>query len=868
MKLSFRLKLLAWTLGVILLVGGSISLYSVYLGREKIFKGFLKEALHITTLLSSNLADDLYDLDVLSLRLKLENTHMNPDLRKGYVMDVQGVVLADGTAENALRDRTLTDPFSRQVLNADDWIFLKDEEMLRVGGPISMADGTLVGYLYLVFSLDGVTQIARDSTQASLLITIVFLCIGAFLAFFLSMRFTRPILEIAGAANAIGGGKFDTRVQIKSQDELGLLGSSINQLAVDLREKTISKDYFNQIIASMAEMLIVVDSKLNIQTVNTATCQTLGYDANALVERPLSLILPEVPIHAIRGLVEKESAWSGETSYLTKEGCTIPVVFSASVMQSDGDRLWDLVCVAQDITERKRVEKALELTQFSIDHASDPAFFMESDARFFYVNDAACRALGYSRDELLTMTVHDIDPDFPREVWPGHWEDLKKRQSLQLESHHRTKDGRVFPVEITANYIAFQEKEYSCTFTRDVTERKRLEEKLRHSQKLEGIGHLAGGVAHEFNNLLTPIIGHLESALEQSADRPEVKEALLPVDKAAKRAAALTKELLAFSRQNTLDLQSQDLSAIAEEVVHLLRQTIDRRIEIATEPADNLWPVLIDMDQMHQVTMNLCVNARDALEERLAESTDFQALIQITLKNMHLDKAFCKTHLGAKVGDYVCLSVSDNGSGMDEAVQQHIFEPFFTTKEIGRGTGLGLPSSYGIVKKHKGWIGLISRKGEGTTFEVYLPRTEHPIVPKPRTLADKPEAHGTETILFVDDDELIREMAKTALEMRGYSVLSAEDGEQALEIFRQARTRIRLAVLDLSMPRQSGWEVLRRLRLLDPELKVIIATGHDLSGHVKGRNNLEPDATLQKPYTPRELTRKVRATLDQDAHSS
>ncbi|MFQ5949818.1 MAG: PAS domain S-box protein, partial [Nitrospiria bacterium] len=779
MKGTIRLKLTALTVGVILLVGGSISLYSMLLGQEKILRAFSKEAGDIAALLSKNVANDLYHLDVLALRLQLENAHMSPDLRECYVMDVEGVVLADGTAENALRDQPLSDSFSLKVLNAEGLISDRGEGDFRVGGPIHLADGSHIGYLYMVFSLERVDQIVRDSTQASVFLTIFFLGIGAILSFFLSTSFTRPILELAGAARAIGQGKFDTRVKITRKDELGQLGASVNKLAVDLSRTTVSKDYFDKIISSMADMLVVVDSELTIQTVNTATCKTLGYDASALIEKPLSVILPEGPFHAIRGLVEKGSAWSGETTYLTKEGGTKPVSFSASVMQGDGGRRRGVVCVAQDITERKRVEKALELTQFSVDHASDPAFFMESDARFFYVNDAACRALGYSREKLLTMTVHDIDPDFPREVWPALWEDLKKRRFLTVEGHHRTKDGRIFPVEITANYIAFEGKEYNCVFARDVTERKRLEEELRHSQKLEGIGHLAGGVAHEFNNLLTAILGNLSIALSGKENAPNLQHFLRDADRAAKRAATLTQQLLAFSRRSPSTLQPQNLRNIVEEATNLLRQTIDRRIEITVESADDLWDVMADADSIHQVITNLCVNARDALMERLenlpTSSSDWKPVIVIKAENIQLDEAFCRFRPGISPGDYVYFSVSDNGPGIDKSIRDKIFEPFFTTKDVGKGTGLGLASVYGIVKQHLGWIDLTSTEGGGTTFGIYLARAIHSGATDTLRKTEHSVIGGSETILFVDDEPVLRRLGQTILEHHGYKVMLAED---------------------------------------------------------------------------------------------
>ncbi len=356
MRLSIRFKLLVLTIGAISLVGGSISLYSINVGRERLSKAFVGETVNIANLLSTNLSDDLSNLDVFSMRLQLENARISQELLLSYVLDTEGLVLADGTSENALRGQALSDVFGLEVLSADTWISLKDEDLLRLGGPIIMADDTLVGYLYLVFSLDGINQIVADNTRSSFLITTVILGFGALLAFFLSSRFTRPIIEIAEVATALGQGKLDKRVQIKGQDELGLLGLSINKLAVDLGKTTVPKGYFNKIISSMAEMLIVVAPGYTIDTVNNAVLKTLGYQADALLGKPLNLIFSE-EVDVIRDLIEKGVHKTIETSVLTQEGRHVPISFSASAMREASGQLVGVVCILQDITARREAEE-------------------------------------------------------------------------------------------------------------------------------------------------------------------------------------------------------------------------------------------------------------------------------------------------------------------------------------------------------------------------------------------------------------------------------------------------------------------------------------------------------------------------------
>jgi len=510
--------------------------------------------------------------------------------------------------------------------------------------------------------------------------------------------------------------------------------------------------------------------------------------------------------------------------------------------------------------ERQSSENDLKLAVTVFQNATEAIMITDADENIISVNPAFIAITGFPEKEVIGQTPRIFksgrhDKVFYQEMWhilstTGQW---------QGEIWDNKKDGTVYPKWLSI--IAIKNKtgdivQYIALFN-DTSERKEMETQLRQRQKLETIGQLAGGVAHEFNNLLTPIIGFVDILLEQAAKQPEMREALFMVQKAAWRAAGLTKELLSFSRKMPITLKPQSLLDLTLEVEHLLRQTIDRQIEIAVESSDDPWPVLIDTDQVHQVIVNLCVNARDALQDRLLEKKDFQPSILIKLKNVHIDKMYCKSHPDAKIGDFVCLSVSDNGEGIDEGTLSHLFEPFYTTKEVGMGTGLGLASSHAIVKRHKGWIGLKTTKGEGTTFEVYLPRTEEPDVEALQEVSERPGTQDSVTVMIVDDDELVRGLGSKILERLGYTVFLAEGGGQALEIFKREPGGIDIVILDLSMPHQSGWEVLRNLRALDPDLKVIISSGHDISHQTKVKSELEPYTVLSKPFSPSGMERAI-----------
>ncbi|HZR45130.1 MAG TPA: response regulator, partial [Candidatus Manganitrophaceae bacterium] len=371
---------------------------------------------------------------------------------------------------------------------------------------------------------------------------------------------------------------------------------------------------------------------------------------------------------------------------------------------------------------------------------------------------------------------------------------------------------------------------------------------------------------HEFNNLLTAITGGLALTLEELPAGSELFALVDMAQQAALRAAGLTKQLLSFSRRSPVHQQPQNLGAEAGEVVRLLRQAIDRKIEIEIKTDADLWMVLADAGQMNQLIMNLCVNARDALLDRMERSkkqsrpATWEPRILIRVENVEVDEAHCRLHPEAKSGRYVRLRVSDNGGGIDETIRHRIYEPFFTTKEIGRGTGLGLSAVYGIVAEHQGWIELQSAKDEGTTFSIYFPRTEQAALAARFAAAERPVTNGGRTILLVDDEEAIRLLGKMILEQKGYQVLTAGDGRETIEIFSRKKEEIDLVILDLTMPHLSGEEVLRQLRRIGPSLRVIVSSGQRTAPSPSFKNV----SFLPKPYRPDDLLRTVIEVLQKD----
>jgi CheY-like chemotaxis protein len=371
---------------------------------------------------------------------------------------------------------------------------------------------------------------------------------------------------------------------------------------------------------------------------------------------------------------------------------------------------------------------------------------------------------------------------------------------------------------------------------------------------MESIGRLAGGIAHDFNNLLTAIMGYNELAQGEVAADSNLAKFLSNVGHAAERATNLTRQLLAFARRQIIEPKVVVLNDLIADVGSLLRRLIGEDIELITLPRSDLWMVKIDPGQFEQLLINLAVNARDAMPQG--------GKLLIETSNVTLDTEYTRTHVEVSPGDYAMLAVSDTGQGMDATIQQHIFEPFFTTKEPGRGTGLGLATVYGIVKQHGGHVWLYSEPGKGTTFKIYLPRAEEaaPETRRPREIEFIP--CGTETILLVEDDVLVRDMAAQALDAQGYAVLSAASGAEALRTAQEFAGEIHLLLTDVVMPQMSGRTLAERLQSTRPNLKVLYASGYT-DNTIVHHGMLEPGiALLQKPFTPASLTRKVRETLD------
>lgn len=520
--------------------------------------------------------------------------------------------------------------------------------------------------------------------------------------------------------------------------------------------------------------------------------------------------------------------------------------------------------IATDITEQKRMEAEYRRLAVAVDQTAEMIVITDSDLVIQYVNPAFEKNVGYRLDEIAGLPIHVIhngqdDDNFYEKqfktlssgkVWSGH-------------STNRKKDGSVYEEESTISPI-FNEAgriTHYVAVKRDVTNEIALKNQLLQSRKMEAIGQLAGGIAHDFNNLLTGIIGNI-SLIELTANEQN-REFVQNAKLSAERAAELVKQLMAFGRKNPFELKVVDLNAIVKQVLSIIRQTIDRRIDIRVDTKDRLPSVRADTTEIHIVLMNLCFNARDAIQKKMScsvdqETSEFSYAIQI--KTELITRQSGETNGTTPKERFVVLTVSDNGIGMDEETQQKIFDPFFTTKGIGEGTGLGLSSVFGIIKQHQGWIEVHSEIGIGTDFQIYLPAVEETAAPI-ETAPVKKKITGNETILFVDDEEVIRKIAERSLSQFGYSLLFASNGKEALDLYQKKADSIDLIILDLSMPVMSGHEVIRQLHSMRAPVRVIISSGYSDQEYLNLAQLNGNYEIVSKPYQPQKLAECVHRVL-------
>ena len=570
-----------------------------------------------------------------------------------------------------------------------------------------------------------------------------------------------------------------------------------------------------------------------------------------------------------------------QSENVNKMGQRMVVSWTYRPILDDSGQLAEIHAIGVDVTEQRRTEEALRSQERRFrdfcETSSVGMFRCTPEGSFVYANQAMADICGFPDGQSMTgakSIERWQNPDLRENIL-----EILRREgrvsayACEILQQDETRERSVFVSAVLGD-------ETVDGMVVDVTDSRQLEEQLREAQRLEAVGTLAGGVAHDFNNILTGVLGNLRLAQMNLGTEHEVADYLAGAYSAGERAAALVRQLLALGRKTEADLQPVAVNEVIEEVVSLLRQTIDRRIEIRADLAPDCPMVLADPGQLNQVLMNLVLNARDGITDclegraSLPERVDPSFIISIRSEHMHaavdLERGATLDARGTGRRDYVQIEVCDNGGGMSDEAKRHVFEPFFTTKEPGRGSGLGLATVYGILRQHGAHIGFDSRVGEGTVFRIQFPSTDPESSKRPTETVGNLPAHdaqgdrssGGETVLLVDDEEIIRNLCREVLESSGYNVITADDGQGGLEAYLENESTIALVVLDQSMPHLSGTEVMDRILDRDPAARIILCSGYDTATQWAPARYDRASACLRKPFRLDEFVRVVRATLD------
>jgi two-component system cell cycle sensor histidine kinase/response regulator CckA len=637
------------------------------------------------------------------------------------------------------------------------------------------------------------------------------------------------------------------------------------------RELFQREELFRLISDNASDMIAVVDME-GRRIYNSLSYETvLGYSKEELqISSSMEQIHPD-DLDRVKAASEHARATgTGQTLEYRirhKTGTWRVLESTASVIRNSQGKPEKLVIVNRDITERKLGQEALRLADAGfrsiVEDAPYGIYRTNSEGQLLRVNPALQKMLGYdSAADLLKANLRLEIFRFSSEF--SKLNDLLNRAEdfKDVEAEWKRKDGTPITVKCNGRRLADNDGQsvFFEMFVEDVTDKRILERQLRMAGKMEAVGRLSGGIAHDFNNLLGVIIGYSQVLIRALGPKSPLTEHVIEIEKAGNRAAALTRQLLAFSRQQILSPTVLNLNDMVDDMQKMLPRLIGEDISVTIALDPQLSSVLADRNQIEQVILNLAVNARDAMPEGGG--------LRIDTRNVRLDDTYARLHPGAKPGEYVCLTVADSGTGMDAETLAHIFEPFFTTKEIGKGTGLGLATVYGIVKQSCGYVWVDSEPGNGASFQIFLPRVAD--ISERQSSAPLPgeNLRGSETILLVEDAEALRKLAVSLLSAHGFEVLSAADAEQAVKVAAAHAGAIQLLVTDVIMPGENGRVLAERLVASYPGIKVLYISGYTDS-FIAGHGVLGPKSNLlNKPFTEEALIHKVREVLDGDAQRS
>jgi len=656
-----------------------------------------------------------------------------------------------------------------------------------------------------------------------------------------------------------------------SRKGLVVLGRDITEREKAAEELKKERDKAQNYLDVAAVMIIALNKKGEITLINRKGCEILGYEEEEVIGKQwFDNFIPEsirkISLKGFKKIINGKYNISEyiENPLITKTGEERIIAWHNVLLKDTDGNIIGTLSSGEDITESKKAEQALkdseEMYRTLVEQSNDTIYLLsEDEGRFIFINPRFSELLGVSFEEATSPGFSYMNLVSPKSAAL-----IKERLKLRKNGKNPTdryeftaltKDGREIEFEASIARIPYRGKQLVQGVLRDITERKLLEAQLRQAQKMESIGCLAGGVAHDFNNLLAIITGHTELGLVTMDKKDPLYNNLIEIQKASDRAAELTRQLLAFSREQALRPRVVDLNSILEDSEQLLRRTIGENIELITITSPDLQKVEVDPIQFEQTIINLAVNARDAMPTG--------GKLVIRTKNIALDKDYVKSKPELSPGDYIQIAVADTGMGIETDDIPRIFDPFFTTKEMGKGTGLGLSMVYGFVKQSGGYIDVESSLGSGTAFKIYLPAAKGQAKERRKrkeTGSGLPK--GEEKIMVVEDDSAVREMAVQVLKWLGYDILEANTGEEALSLCRKLRSPVDLVISDIVMPNMSGVEFSSQLKELWPGIKMLFMSGYSPATIMDKIDETSETSYIQKPFRLKNLAFKVREILD------